>query len=98
MSRVHYNVIMPHGHNEQNNSRRRPQRPRVGAVYEWRPEGLDREKSKLNIEPGSLVRVAKGSQFGAMRLPSPFTYVEDPKDGKFLGLALDDSLKPRMKK
>lgn len=89
---------MTNGRNEQNNSRRRPQRPRVGAVYEWQPEGLDKEKSKLNIEPGSLVRVAKGSQFGAMRLPPPFTYVEDPKNGEFLGLALDDSLKPRMKK
>ncbi|MBM4179580.1 MAG: hypothetical protein FJ211_09630 [Ignavibacteria bacterium] len=61
-------------------------------------KGLDKEKSKLNIEPGSLVRVAKGSQFGAMRLPPPFTYVEDPDNGEFLGLALDNSLKPRTKK
>jgi len=89
---------MSHGQNEQHNSHRRPQRPRVGAVYEWYPEGLDKEKSKLNIEPGSLVRVAKGSQFGAMRLPPPFTYVEDPNNGEFLGLALDNSLKPRTKK
>lgn len=89
---------MPYGRNERRNNNRRPQRPRVGAVYEWHPEGLDKEKSKLDIEPGSLVRVAKGSQFGTLRLPPPFTYVEDPKDGKFLGLALDNSLKPRMKK
>lgn len=95
---MHYNVIMPRGHNEQTNKRRRPQRPRVGAVYEWHPEGLDKEKSKLTIEPGSLVRVAKGSQFSAMRLPPPFTYVEDPNNGEFLGLALDKSLKPRMKR
>lgn len=89
---------MSSGRNEKSNSRRRPQRPRVGAVYEWRPQGLDKEQSKLNIEPGSLVRVSKGSQFSSMRLPSPFTYVEDPKDGKFLGLTLDDSLRPRIKK
>lgn len=89
---------MTNGRNEQNNTRRRPQRPRVGAVYEWHPSGLDKEKSKLAIEPGSLVRVAKGSQFGGLRLPPPFTYVEDPINGDFLGLALDESLKPRSQK
>jgi hypothetical protein len=86
---------MPNGRNKKNDTRRRPQRPRVGAVYEWHPSGLDKDKSKLNIEPGSLVRVAKGGQFGSLRLPPPFTYVEDPISGNFLGLTLDESLKPR---
>lgn len=77
-------------------SRRRPQRPRVGGVYEWNPIGLDAFDSKIKREKGSLVRVAKGSKAGVRgRLPHPFTYLEDPNTGEFLGMALDDSLQLR---
>lgn len=76
--------------------RRRPQRPRVGGVYEWNPTGLDAFDSKIKREKGSLVRVAKGSKAGVRgRLPHPFTYLEDPNTGEFLGMALDDSLQLR---
>lgn len=76
--------------------RRRPQRPRVGGVYEWNPTGLDAFDSKIKREKGSLVRVAKGSKAGVKgRLPHPFTYLEDPATGEFLGMALDDSLQLR---
>lgn len=76
--------------------RRRPQRPRVGGVYEWNPTGLDAFDSKIKREKGSLVRVAKGSKAGVKgRLPHPFTYLEDPNTGEFLGMALDDSLQLR---
>ena len=77
-------------------ARRRPQRPRVGGVYEWNPTGLDKFDSKIKREKGSLVRVAKGSKAGVKgRLPHPFTYLEDPHTGEFLGMALDDSLQLR---
>lgn len=76
--------------------RRKPQRPRIGGVYEWNPTGLDAFDSKIKRTKGSLVRVAKGSREGVKgRLPHPFTYLEDPNTGEFLGLALDDSLQLR---
>jgi hypothetical protein len=87
---------MAGGREEKNNPNRRPQRPRVGAVYEWHPTGLDEFDSKVKRPKGSLVRVAKGSNLGASgRLPRPFTYLEDPDTGEFLGLALDSSLQMR---
>jgi len=74
--------------------RRRPQRPRIGGVYEWHPTGLDAFDPKVRSKRGSLVRVAKGSQTGSKgRTPRPFTYLEDPYTGEFLGLGLDDSLR-----
>lgn len=86
---------MAGGNDTSRDGRRRPQRPRVGGVYEWHPEGLDQFDSKVKRPKGSLVRVAKGSKVGVNRLPHPFTYLEDPDTGEFLGLALDQSLKPR---
>lgn len=84
------------GNNTANDERRRPQRPRIGGVYEWNPAGLDIFDSKVKRKKGDLVRVAKGSQFGGRnRLPQPFTYLEDPNTGEFLGMALDDSLQTR---
>lgn len=86
---------MAGGEDTSRDSRRRPQRPRVGGVYEWHPSGLDAFDSKVKRPKGSLVRVAKGSRTGVGRLPHPFTYLEDPDTGEFLGLALDQSLQPR---
>lgn len=86
---------MAGGEDTSRDNRRRPQRPRVGGVYEWHPSGLDAFDSKVKRPKGSLVRVAKGSRIGVGRLPHPFTYLEDPDTGEFLGLALDQSLQPR---
>lgn len=87
---------MPKGNDTANDDSRRPQRPRVGGIYEWHPQGLDEFDSKVKRNKGSLVRVAKGSRVGpSNRLPVPFTYLEDPDTGEFLGLALDQSLKQR---
>lgn len=86
---------MPRGKDEVNKEKRRPQRPRVGAVYEWYPQGLDKSNSKLTIPEGSLVRVAKKTQFGTMRLPPPFTYVENANNGEYLGVVLEQSLRSR---
>jgi len=85
---------MAHGDDSSNNLKRRPQRPRIGGVYEWHPEGLDAFDSKIKLPKGSLVRVSKGSNLGE-RLPLPFTYLENPDTGEFLGVALDQSLKQR---
>lgn len=86
---------MAKGSDTANDESRRPQRPRIGGVYEWHPEGLDVFDSKVKRSKGSLVRVAKGSKIGPNRLPHPYTYLEDPDTGEFLGLALDQSLKQR---
>jgi len=84
------------GNNTAHDGRRRPQRPRIGGVYEWNPKGLDEFDSKVKRKRGDLVRVAKGSQFGGRNtLPQPFTYLEDPNTGEFLGMALDESLQVR---
>lgn len=85
---------MAGGDDSSKNLNRRPQRPRVGGVYEWHPEGLDAFDSKIKLPKGSLVRVSKGSNLGT-RLPLPFTYLENPETGEFLGVALDQSLKQR---
>lgn len=85
---------MAGGDDTSQDTRRRPQRPRIGAVYEWHPTGLDAFDPKVKRDKGSLVRVAKGSQSGVNGRPiQPFTYLEDPNTGEYLGLAIDDSLK-----
>lgn len=87
---------MARGIDEAHNAKRRPQRPRVGAVYSWHPTGLDMFDPKVKLPKGSLVRVAKGSRLGtSTRTPRPFTYLEDPNTGQFLGLALEGSLQSR---
>ena len=85
---------MAGGNDTSRSESRRPQRPRVGAVYEWQPQGLDVFDPKVKRPAGSRVRVAKGSKTGVRgRMPHPFTYLEDPDTGEFLGLALDGSLR-----
>lgn len=87
---------MARGIDESQNPNRRPQRPRIGAVYSWHPVGLDKFDPKVKIAKGSLVRVAKGSKVGVFgRMPRPFTYLEDPNTGQFLGLALENSLQAK---
>jgi hypothetical protein len=86
---------MARGKDESKNPSRRPQRPRIGAIYSWHPTGLDAFDPKVKIPTGTLVRVAKGSHVGVGRTPRPFTYLEDPNTGEFLGLALEQSLQSR---